>query len=312
MRENSGAIYATYTYDSWGRCVSVKNSSGAACSVNTVAVQSSIRYRGYVYDYETGLYYLQSRYYDPEVGRFLNADDVDFIGYSGEVLSYNAFAYCENNAVDRVDTLGTTFFDIFDMSYKTIIINYLIERMNSIENKKITNKEKLIKRINNSTKINFNQKKARVDGVTRYNIVVENKGGYSYIDEYIFYIGDWFGWNAYISSYENEALYKLASNNTVSVIKNIVLFILGIKNKFLGKVFSIIDIAGDIPINKFVSFIEKSRIRLDSYKANKNTYAEFIFLAKIKTILSMSGVPNSTVVYNPYSGDGVIEELKVG
>ncbi len=99
LRENSGAIYATYTYDSWGRCVSVKNSSGNACSVNTVAVQSSIRYRGYVYDYETGLYYLQSRYYDPEVGRFLNADDVNFIGYSGENLSYNAFAYCENNAV---------------------------------------------------------------------------------------------------------------------------------------------------------------------------------------------------------------------
>ena len=106
LRENSGAIYATYTYDSWGRCVSVKNSSGAACSVNTVAVQSSIRYRGYVYDYETGLYYLQSRYYDPEVGRFLNADDVNFIGYSGENLSYNAFAYCENNAVNDIDLLG--------------------------------------------------------------------------------------------------------------------------------------------------------------------------------------------------------------
>ncbi len=106
LRENSGAIYATYTYDSWGRCVSVKNSSGNACSVNTVAMQSSIRYRGYVYDYETGLYYLQSRYYDPEVGRFLNADDVDFIGYSGEVLSYNAFAYCENNPVNGLDSTG--------------------------------------------------------------------------------------------------------------------------------------------------------------------------------------------------------------
>ena len=69
-------------------------------------MQNSIRYRGYVYDNETGLYYLQSRYYDPEVGRFLNADDVDYIGYSGGQLSYNAFAYCENNPVNCVDALG--------------------------------------------------------------------------------------------------------------------------------------------------------------------------------------------------------------
>ena len=106
LRSASGAIYATYTYDSWGKCISVKNSSGAACSVNTVAVQNSIRYRGYVYDYETGLYYLQSRYYDPEVGRFLNADDVDYIGYSGGQLSYNVFAYCENEPVQQMDVSG--------------------------------------------------------------------------------------------------------------------------------------------------------------------------------------------------------------
>ncbi len=49
---------------------------------------------------------MQSRYYDPEVGRFLNADAVDFIGYSGEVLSYNLFVYCENNAVNRLDFEG--------------------------------------------------------------------------------------------------------------------------------------------------------------------------------------------------------------
>ena len=70
-------------------------------------MQSSIRYRGYVYDYETGLYYLQSRYYDPEVSRFLNADAVDYIGYSGEQLSYNAFAYCVNNPTNKVDSTGT-------------------------------------------------------------------------------------------------------------------------------------------------------------------------------------------------------------
>ena len=69
-------------------------------------MQNSIRYRGYVYDKETELYYLQSRYYDPEVGRFINSDDVDYIGYSGRQLSYNLFAYCENDAVNGWDPTG--------------------------------------------------------------------------------------------------------------------------------------------------------------------------------------------------------------
>ncbi len=121
LRAASGGIYAKYVYDSWGKCIAVTNSSGAACSVNTVAVQNSIRYRGYVYDHETGLYYLQSRYYDPETGRFLNADDAEYIGYSGEKLSYNAFAYCENNAVCWLDYSGYSIFHVFLSKLKTII-----------------------------------------------------------------------------------------------------------------------------------------------------------------------------------------------
>ena len=63
-------------------------------------------YKGYSYDFFTGLYYLQSRYYDPEVGRFINADDVDYLGASGKPLSYNLFAYCENNPVNNSDPSG--------------------------------------------------------------------------------------------------------------------------------------------------------------------------------------------------------------
>ena len=58
------------------------------------------RYRGYVYDTDTGLYYLQSRYYDPKTGRFINADDTAFISSSGTVLSCNIFVYCENNSIN--------------------------------------------------------------------------------------------------------------------------------------------------------------------------------------------------------------------
>ena len=55
---------------------------------------------------ESGLYYLQSRYYDPEIGRFINADDIDYLGADGSPLSYNLFAYCMNNPVNRFDVNG--------------------------------------------------------------------------------------------------------------------------------------------------------------------------------------------------------------
>ena len=100
--------------------IAVTNASGTPLASDSFAYQISLKYRGYVYDNETGLYYLQSRYYDPETGRFLNADDVGFIGYSGEQLSYNAFAYCENNAVNRYDDSG------YLTSYIHYNINYII------------------------------------------------------------------------------------------------------------------------------------------------------------------------------------------
>ena len=57
-------------------------------------------------DTETGMYYLQSRYYDPEAGRFINADDVGYIGVSGTTIGYNAFAYCENEPIFNMDYDG--------------------------------------------------------------------------------------------------------------------------------------------------------------------------------------------------------------
>jgi len=73
----------------------------------TVGKLNPFRYRSYVYDEETGLYYLQSRYYDPLTGRFVNADiycDTE----TDTPLSTNMFAYCENNAIDNVDYSGNS------------------------------------------------------------------------------------------------------------------------------------------------------------------------------------------------------------
>ena len=68
-----------------------------------------LRYRGYVYDTETGLYYLQSRYYDPKVGRFLNTDN--FIATGLSILGNNMFAYCGNNPINNIDPEGTCFYN---------------------------------------------------------------------------------------------------------------------------------------------------------------------------------------------------------
>ena len=102
---NLGECLAKYEYDAWGNVLSVKNASGNDITDPThIANINPIRYRGYYYDTETKWYYLQSRYYNPEVGRFLNADG--YITTGQGVLSYNMFAYCGNNPVMYSDPSG--------------------------------------------------------------------------------------------------------------------------------------------------------------------------------------------------------------
>lgn len=99
--DGNGNTVVEYTYDAWGKLLTT---TGTYAS--TLGVDNPFRYRGYYYDEETGLYYLQSRYYDPETCRFINADDVLFIGATGTILSTNLLSYCENNPVNSVDYFG--------------------------------------------------------------------------------------------------------------------------------------------------------------------------------------------------------------
>ena len=86
-----------YTYDAWGNPITATGNTA-------ISTLNPLRYRGYVYDTETCLYYLQSRYYDPETGRFINADSMVSTGQG--ILGNNMFAYCGNNPVMRVDPNG--------------------------------------------------------------------------------------------------------------------------------------------------------------------------------------------------------------
>ena len=96
-RENdSGRIaiaVVSYTYDAW---VKILSTTGSMAS--TLGAENPFRYRGYVYDEETELYYLKSRYYKPAWGRFINADSpvVPTASPGSATWDKNLFAYCDN------------------------------------------------------------------------------------------------------------------------------------------------------------------------------------------------------------------------
>ena len=113
----SGDKVVTYTYDAWGN-ITIAGNLG-----ETIGIKNPYRYRGYRYDTQTGLYYLQSRYYDPKIGRFINADSVDYLDASGTVLGCNLFAYCENNPVNKDDQNGCSTSSIV-LNIASMILSY--------------------------------------------------------------------------------------------------------------------------------------------------------------------------------------------
>ncbi len=103
---------AHYAYDAWGNCEILQN-------VNNVATLNPFRYRSYYFDEETGLYYLQTRYYDPELGRFISADSIEYL--DPETLGgLNLYAYCGNNPVMAVDPNGNAWWNPFSWDWGKI------------------------------------------------------------------------------------------------------------------------------------------------------------------------------------------------
>ena len=108
-RAVDGAKICSYTYNAWGECsVNIYTVSNLSDADTYIRNNNPFRYRGYYYDTETGLYYLQSRYYNPKWGRFLNADG--YVSTGTGLLGYNMFAYCNNNPVMFIDPSGNLLF----------------------------------------------------------------------------------------------------------------------------------------------------------------------------------------------------------
>ena len=94
---HNGQLVAHYTYDAWGTCTILKDSA--------IAQLNPIRYRGYYYDTETGLYYCLTRYYNPTFGSFISPDTVDYLDPES-INGLNLYAYCNNNPVMCYDPSG--------------------------------------------------------------------------------------------------------------------------------------------------------------------------------------------------------------
>ena len=81
-----------YKYDTWGKCLTTILDESAT----DIASLNPFRYRSYYFDTETGFYFLKTKYYDPEIGRFTDIDDISYLNPES-INGLNLYAYCFNN-----------------------------------------------------------------------------------------------------------------------------------------------------------------------------------------------------------------------
>ena len=107
---SAGTKLISYKYDAFGKATRSYHNSGGS----TTATKNPFRYRGYYYDYDIRLYYLQSRYYDCKLHRFISPDNAAYLGANGGADGLNLYAYCGNNPVNRVDFTGHSWAEIWE------------------------------------------------------------------------------------------------------------------------------------------------------------------------------------------------------
>ena len=119
IANSKGNVVANYTYDAWGECTIVSDTTGIIARVNPY------RYRGYYFDQEIGLYYLQSRYYDASVGRFVNGDDLKLLTITSN-FSGNLYTYCNNVPINNTDPSGCLGWSTISQAIKYIFDFFIL------------------------------------------------------------------------------------------------------------------------------------------------------------------------------------------
>ena len=118
ITDSSGTVLGTYRYDAWGALQAIEGAEQGSANYSLLE-RNPFRYRGYFYDKTSGLYYLNSRYYSPELKRFISADSQ--LNNTASNLSCNLFAYCENNPISLADSNGTVPFLVITAAIGAVV-----------------------------------------------------------------------------------------------------------------------------------------------------------------------------------------------
>ena len=105
LLDSNGRIVVKYAYDAWGYHTVYDSNGNINTDANFIGNINPFRYRSYYYDTETKLYFLKTRYYDPEVGRFISPDSIEYLD-PDTINGLNLYAYCNNNPISNVDPNG--------------------------------------------------------------------------------------------------------------------------------------------------------------------------------------------------------------
>ena len=167
--DSSGNLVAEYAYgNAWGFGITVSGSKAAE-----IGACNSLRYRGYYYDSESGLYYLNTRYYDPSICRFVNADG--YVSTGQGTQGYNMYSYCGFNPVMRVDKSGNFFAEISVVAAGGIIVGAIAITATILSQPQIT--EGIVDAIDELTKeISKTRNRANDDSYRIYRYGGTNPG----------------------------------------------------------------------------------------------------------------------------------------
>lgn len=225
LLNSSGELVVEYKYDPWGKLletiIGVDETDSKYAAYNNMGLRNPLRYRGYIYDRETGFYYLQSRYYDPAICRFINADAYITTNTLG-LLNTNMYTYCEDNPISNFDFSGNYSFLCRELdrektaknNYNTQTVNIFVSGIGASVKGKVN---VCLYETTNSTYMNMSiDKSLQINSTIEINAVIDVIMKSKYYDENVygsksFMRGQWLAHNmCYNLAISSDIGYKIA------------------------------------------------------------------------------------------------------